>query len=177
MFKTMIGILAVAIIAIVGFLVIDPNVNNGNSYLLSFVSEDLFKATIEGEVNKAGTYVLNEGTLLSDLIDSAGGVSDNSDPLAYFLDAELENGMTYYIASKYDESDICSDKEVEKVNINSDDAEKLASINGISSSVANSIISYRNENGLFKTIEQLLNVYGIGNATYTKVRNYVTLHS
>lgn len=176
MFKTIIGILAVAVIAIIGFLVIDPNLSNNNSYYLSYVSEDLFKVSIEGEVVKEGTYTLKEGTLMSDLIDAAGGVNDNADQFAYFLDAELENGMTYFIASKYDEKNICSDKELEKVNINSDDSEKLASVNGISSSIANSIISYRNEKGIFKTIEQLLDVYGIGNATYTKIRNYVTLH-
>jgi len=49
-------------------------------------------------------------------------------------------------------------------------------VNGITTSIATSIVSYRSENGIYNTIEDLLNVYGIGNATYHKVRNYVVLH-
>ena len=49
-------------------------------------------------------------------------------------------------------------------------------INGISASVASSIVSYRQNDGFFETLEELLNVYGIGNATYRKVRDYVILH-
>ena len=85
--------------------------------------------------------------------------------------------MTYYIASKYDSSDICSTSEVEKVNVNTDDATTLTNVSGITTSIANSIVSYRSEKGLFNTLEQLLEVYGIGNATYRKIRGYVILHA
>ena len=62
------------------------------------------------------------------------------------------------------------------MNINQDDAQTLMSVNGITTSIASSIVSYRSENGIFNTVEDLLNVYGIGNATYHKIRNYVILH-
>ena len=62
------------------------------------------------------------------------------------------------------------------MNINSDSSETLATINGITSTIANSIVTYREENGLFSTIEELQEVYGIGPATYKKVRGYVILH-
>ena len=62
-------------------------------------------------------------------------------------------------------------------NINEDNADQLMAISGITSSIANSIVSYRTSNGAFKTIEQLTDVYGIGNATYRKIRNYVILHN
>ena len=50
------------------------------------------------------------------------------------------------------------------------------SVSGVTTSIASSIVSYRTENGMFNTIEQLMDVYGIGNATYHKIRNYVILH-
>ena len=62
------------------------------------------------------------------------------------------------------------------MNINSDPVDVLTTINGLSATIANSIVTYRTENGIFDTIEELMEVYGIGNATYTKLRNYVTLH-
>ena len=114
---------------------------------------------------------------MGDLIEAAGGTTANADDLAYFSTVSLKAGSSYYIASKFDETDICSKSEISKVNINEDNAETLMSVNGITTSIASSIISYRTENGIFNTIEDLLNVYGIGNATYHKVRNYVILHS
>ena len=101
----------------------------------------------------------------------------NQNGSKYTIEGEVyKAGTTYYIASKFDETDICSKSEIGKVNINEDDAQTLMTVNGITTSIATSIVSYRSENGIYNTIEDLLNVYGIGNATYHKVRNYVVLH-
>ena len=110
-------------------------------------------------------------------IETAGGTTVNADSRAYYEEALLTKGMTYFIASRYDSSDICSASEVSKVNINVDDAETLTTVSGITSTLANSIITYRESNGIFATLEELMEVYGIGNATYRKIRNYVILHA
>ena len=181
MAKVLIGVVIVAFIVIIGFLVIDPDLNPVNTVNSNNITEVSTpkgsKYTIEGEVYKAGTYVLSDGVTMYDLLEAAGGTTANADDLAYYITAPLKAGTTYYIASKFDENDICSKSEITKVNINTDDASTLSSINGITASIASSIVSYRAENGSFSTIEDLLNVYGIGNATYHKVRNYVILHS
>jgi len=178
MFKIFIGILVVAFIAVVAFLVIDPNVNPfqtaGN--ITETTSDKVFTITVEGEVKKTGTYVLSDNATMGDLITAASGETSNTDDLAYFETASLKSGMTYYIAPKYDTSDICNDVPITKVNINKASQESLMSVNGFTASVANSIVSFRVSNGQFMTIEDLLDVYGIGSATYKKVRNYVTLH-
>lgn len=181
MMKILIGVVVAAFIVIVGFLIIDPDLNQVNNNDAANVSEIINtkgdKYTIEGEVNKAGTYVLSDTVTMADLIEAAGGVNNNADELAYFPNAVLKSGSTYYIAGKYDATDICSKSEVSKVNINEDDASTLMSVNGITTSIASSIVSYRSENGIFNTIEGLMEVYGIGNATYHKIRNYVILHA
>ena len=179
MAKILIGVIVVAFIVIIGFLVIDPDLNqvNNNGAISEVIDTSGSKYTIEGEVNKAGTYVLSDGVTMGDLIAAAGGVTSNADDLAFFDEATLKSGSTYYIAGKYDETDICSRTEISKVNINTDDASTLMSVNGITTSIANSIVSYRSENGIFNTIEQLMDVYGIGNATYRKIRSYVILHA
>ena len=179
MFKILIGVVLVAFIVIVGFLVIDPDLEQMNNNTITEISDpaDGSRYTIEGEVNKAGTYVLKDSITMADLIEAAGGINNNADELSYFETATLKSGTTYYIAGKYDASDICSKDEISKVNINSDDATTLMNVNGITASIASSIVSYRSENGIFDTLEELMEVYGIGNATYHKIRNYVILHS
>ena len=175
MLKILIGVTIVAFI-----LIIDPDlnpVNPSNSNNITEISTNQgSKYTIEGEVYKSGTYVLSDGITMHDLLEAAGGTTANADDLAYFENAQLKAGTTYYIASKFDETDICSKSEISKVNINEDDAQTLMTVTGITTAIASSIVSYRNENGNFNTIEDLLAVYGIGNATYHKVRNYVVLH-
>ena len=179
MFKILIGVVVAAFVVIIGFLIIDPDLNqtNSNTTISETSTVSGSKYTIEGEVNKAGTYVLADAITMADLIAAAGGTNNNADALAYYETAPLKSGSTYYIAGKYDETDICSKNEISKVNINEDDATTLMTINGITTSIASSIVSYRTENGIFDTLEELMEVYGIGNATYHKIRNYVILHS
>lgn len=180
MYKVIIGVVIAAAVVIIGFMIIDPKVNNTKTTNDSEIvqNEKGYSYTIEGEVQKPGTYVLSSETVtMADLINAGGGTTSNADSLAYYEDATLKNGSTYYIASKFDNTDVCNNSEIAKVNINVDDADKLMTINGITSSIASSIVSYRTSNGSFKTLEQLTEVYGIGNATYRKIRNFVILHA
>ena len=178
MYKVIIGVVIAAAVLIIGFMMIDPQVNGNQPVNTQQTTTDSGSAfTIEGEVNKPGTYVLSDGITMSDLIKAAGGLTNNADDLAFFESATLKAGNTYYVASKYDVTDICNNQPIVKVNINADTADKLTNVNGITSSIASSIVSYRTSNGVFQTIEQLMEVYGIGNATYRKVRNYVILHA
>ena len=180
MAKLIIGVLIATVVVIVGFMILDPNINATQTGVVSETVDGNslggYLFTIEGEVNKPGTYTLNENVTMIDLITAAGGVTSNADDLAFFDDATIQEGNTYYIASKYNASDICNNDPIVKVNINSDEADKLMTINGVTSSIASSIVSYRTSTGTFRTIEQLTEVYGIGNATYRKIRNFVTLH-
>ena len=176
MFKILIGVVIVAVAVIATFLVLDPNVGIQSTAEVTEVAKT-FSVVVEGEVYKTGSYTMQEGALMKDLLEACGGTTNNADSRAYYEEATLTSGMTYYIASRYDSNDLCNTSEVAKVNVNSDDASSLATVNGITQTIANSIITYRNENGLFSTLEDLLQVYGIGNATYHKIRGYVILHA
>lgn len=178
MYKVIIGVVIAAAVLIIGFMMIDPKINNNQTQNTGqLTNESGSSFTVEGEVNKPGTYVLSDGITMADLINAGGGTTSNADELAYFETAQLTAGNTYYIASKYDATDICNNAPIVKVNINADPADTLTKVNGITSSIASSIVSYRTSNGVFQTVEQLMEVYGIGNATYRKIRNYVTLHA
>ena len=146
MIKLIIGAVIAVFIVIGGFMLLDPVINPSTVGDTTEVAET-YAYTIEGEVNKVGTYTLSDAVSMADLIEAAGGVSSNADDRAYFESANLVAGQTYYIASKYDNSDVCGASQIEKVNINSDNAETLMSVNGITSSIASSIVSYRSEKG------------------------------
>ena len=61
------------------------------------------------------------------------------------------------------------------VNLNQASAEELIALKGIGPKMAERIIAYRNENGPFKTADQLVQVKGIGNAKFQKLKDQVTV--
>lgn len=66
-------------------------------------------------------------------------------------------------------------EEISIVNINTASIEELDSLPGIGSSKAQNIIDYRNVNGKFGSIEEILNVNGIGTAIYEQIKTYITV--
>jgi competence protein ComEA len=61
------------------------------------------------------------------------------------------------------------------VNINTAGLEELDSLPGIGPSTAQKILDYRDENGRFNTIEELMNVSGIGEAKFDGVKDLITV--
>lgn len=68
-----------------------------------------------------------------------------------------------------------NNKTVGKVSINSANKEELMTVSGIGEAKANAIISYRQNNGNFNSIEDIKNVSGIGDALYEKIKDSITL--
>jgi competence protein ComEA len=62
-----------------------------------------------------------------------------------------------------------------KININTASAEELDSLPGIGPAFAQRIIEYRDTNGPFKSIEDITLVSGIGDATFAKIRDLITV--
>lgn len=61
-----------------------------------------------------------------------------------------------------------------KISINTGTLEELQTLTGIGKSKAEAIIEYRNTNGLFKTIEDIKDVSGIGEAAFEKIKDNIT---
>lgn len=62
------------------------------------------------------------------------------------------------------------------ININSASAYELTALPGIGTATAQKIIDYRSSNGGYKTIEEIKNVKGIGDATFNKIKNNITVN-
>jgi competence protein ComEA len=65
----------------------------------------------------------------------------------------------------------------DKVNINAATADQLTALPGIGPSYAQRIVEYREKNGPFKKVEDLLNVTGIGEKTFEKIKDRITVGS
>ena len=63
----------------------------------------------------------------------------------------------------------------EVVNINTADVSKLSTLNGIGESKAQAIIKYREDNGKFTKIEDIMNVSGIGEKAFEKIKDFITV--
>ena len=77
--------------------------------------------------------------------------------------------------TKQDSTSSSSNNESSIISINTATKEELMSLNGIGEGKAESIIEYREENGEFKTIEDIKNVSGIGDSLFEKIKDYITI--
>ena len=144
---------------------------------------------IKGEVAKPDVYQLEEGSIIKDLIDMAGGVTEEADLSKINRAEELLNHELIIIGNINDETESSvvqnnstyssngnnSDKGSTLININTADLEQLKGITGIGNIKAQSIIDYREANGGFKSLEELKNVDGIGDKTFEKIKEQITL--
>lgn len=129
-----------------------------------------------GAVVNPGMYELAPHSLVSDAIKTAGGFSDDADENYLNLAKEVTNGEQLKVPTK-DEARIAwqesQDAKDGIVNINSADVEGLCQLPGIGSARAETIIAYRNEHGPFKTIEDIMNVSGIKEAAFAKIKDKI----
>lgn len=179
MVKIMLSTLVVLVVMICVFVKIDPNqkttnINGENS--ISYVEGTTISVKIEGQVLHPGTYSISTTSTIGELIEKAGGLLASADKSAINENAVIGDRTRIYIPTIAGYSDSCILEEaIPKVNINSASVEELASINGISLSLAEKIVDYRNQNGNFETIEDIQNVSGIGEKTYEKIRDYICI--
>lgn len=138
---------------------------------------------ITGEVINEGVYELKEGSRIANAIEAAGGTKETANLKNVNLAYELEDGEKIYIPNINEEAEeiiqdgntgIIGEENKEKViNINKANTEELQELNGIGESTAKSIIKYREENGKFNTIEDIMNVPGIGENKFENIKEQI----
>lgn len=136
---------------------------------------------IEGAINFPGIKEVPEGTRLFELIELAGGETENADVSKVNLASVLKDEQKIYIPFLIMDIEIDNDLNLdssfqnEMININYATEEELQTLSGIGPSMAKKIIAYRDENGYFNSIEDIMNVTGIGENKYNKIRNNITI--
>lgn len=157
---------------------------------------------ITGEVKNPGIYELEENSRIKDVIEKAGGLKETADITDINLATILQDEDKITIPTKdktmeekQNTERIQSNKQSKtteksqnttsistnttgknqntKVNINTATQTELETLPGIGPSTASKIVSYRKENGKFKSIEEIKKVNGIGESKYKKIKELI----
>lgn len=145
------------------------------------------KIHIAGEIKNPGIIELESGSRIFDAIEKAGGATEKANLDEVNLAYVLEDGQKLYIPNIEEKNkeyiieengeniiqEINSASTNKKIDINKANQEGFESIPGIGPSMAEKIINYRNENGKFKSIDELKNVSGIGEKKFESMKEYI----
>lgn len=148
---------------------------------------------VAGAVQNPSVVELPEGSRVFEAIQRAGGLTKEADT-DYINQAELlTDGEKIYIPTKQEVQESQKDNDFpgsiglagngysheagqsRLININTADSGTLQQLSGIGPATAEKIINYRNENGKFNSIEEIKNVSGIGDKTFEKLKNKITI--
>lgn len=131
---------------------------------------------IKGEVNHPGVYEIDSNARVHDVIKLAGGFTKNADEFPVNLAQKVQDEMVIIVPNINDFSKEGYEHfEEGKVRINYATQEEIETLNGIGPAKAQAIIQYREENGFFQKVEDLLEVSGIGEKTLDNIREDIQI--
>ena len=143
--------------------------------------EEYIYVDIKGEVINPSVYKIKKGLRVIDVINLAGGLTEESDTSNINLSKIVTDEMVIVIKSKNNEEVyIDSDVDINNnnnnnnqlIDINTCTIDELLTLPGIGESKANNIIEYRKKNK-FNTINDIMNVSGISESLFNKIKEYI----
>ncbi len=172
-------------------LEVTVNDDNANQEIVKEEDKEISKIIVDinGAVKNPGIYELEEGMRVNDVIEAAGGLTDEAD--------------TDYVSKNINKARIVSDEEKlyipkigddlssleqnndsgsiyisavpnGKINLNTATKQQLVTLKGIGDTFAQRIIDYRKDKK-FNSIEDIKNVKGIGDKTFEDIKDYITV--
>ena len=154
--------IVLAVIIIAGSVFIGARHGRGQALEISIEPgpETNGQIYVGGEVSNPGLYPLRDGDTFADILKAAGGGTDNADPGILELTV---NGKAEAVSPQ-------------KVDINRAEAWLLAALPGIGEARAQAIIDFRQKNGPFRDINELLKVPGMGNTIFDGIKRLITVN-
>jgi competence protein ComEA len=134
-----------------------------------------------GAVARPGVYRLGAGARVADLVEAAGGLVADADADRVNLAAPLVDGQQLYVprhgetVTPAPPASAPSDATRGLVDLNTADVAELETLPGIGPATAQAIVDYRAEVGRFSSIDELLDVPGIGEAKLAQIYDLVTV--
>lgn len=135
-----------------------------------------FFVHILGAVERPGLYGVREGDRVIDAVAAAGGFTDAADQAQVNLARFLVDGEQLYVPAVGEiPAGAAGVTPQGKVNINTADAATLETLPRVGPAMAARIIDWREVNGRFATIDDLMSVTGIGQKTFDGLKELVTV--
>ena len=141
----------------------------------SVALEQYLYVHIVGEVVTPGMYQLPLGARLVDAVFAAGGLTEFADTSSVNLARELSDGEQVVVSSVNEKSETLGTSSGGLISINRASDKELEELPGIWPAISARIIAWREANGGFKSIEDLLKVSGIGENLLSGLKDSVTL--
>jgi competence protein ComEA len=139
------------------------------------VSQQFLYVHVVGEVQSPGMYQLPIGARLVDAVFAAGGLTEDADNASVNLARELTDGEQIVVFSISQEGEAAGKTSTGLVSLNRAGDKELEELPGVGPALAGRIIAWREANGGFKSVQDLLKVSGIGESLLSGVIDLVTL--
>lgn len=143
-----------------------------------FEEEDIM-VYITGCVKNPGVYKVPADCRIVDVLVEAGGETENADLGNINLAKHVYDEMHIVVPERKENGASLSvqntDKDSEKININTASEEELKALRGIGDGIAKSIVEYRENNGFFKSIEDIKKVSRIGDKMFEQIKNDISV--
>ena len=146
-----------------------------------------------GEVKLPGVYYVPTDAIINDIIEICGGFTDEANQMAINLASsivpnekiivpkigeEIDKLMdSYDNRERIESSSVSSQATMSQstlININTATKEELMTLNGIGEVKAVAIIDYRQEKGVFNSVDEIKNISGVGEKTFEKIKQFIT---
>lgn len=133
---------------------------------LDLVQPETKEVEIKGEVQNPGVYTIKWEGSIKDVVDAAGGFSDQADTDSLSL-VQTPADKDVIVVKKKEENH-------KKVSINTATIDELTTLTGIGPALAQRIVDYRQQTP-FQSLEQIQQVKGIGAKMFEKIKDDITL--
>ena len=176
------------------YIEVDSNLNVFAQNEKNEQTEEKIIVYITGAIKNEGIYEMEENSRIANIIEKAGGLTEEANIENINLAYLLEDGMKIYIPKKDEKinelkedtntytskenstSEVLKNKNKnEKININTATQTELETLPGIGPTTALRIIEYRKENGKFRNIEDIKKINGIGDNKFSKIKDLIKI--
>lgn len=145
------------------------------------VAEQEILVDVKGAVQTPGVYKATTGDRVIDVIERAGGITESANEEAVNLAMRVTDEMVIYVPLIGEETESVTTTvsagggESDKININKANATELETLPGVGPAKSAAIIEYRETNGPFQTIEDIMSISGFGEKTFEKLKESISV--
>ncbi len=144
-----------------------------------------------GEVNVPGVYELAGGARMNEAVEMAGGFTRKAARDGMNLALPVTDGQQVYVPSKKEakasrqavtgaggkaaDAEVAGDANGGRVNLNTATKEELMTLTGVGEAKADAILMYREENGGFGKVEDVMKITGIKEGVFNQIKDDITV--
>ncbi len=151
----------------------EPQTEQPSSSSEVIEAPDTIVVDVKGAVKLPGVYEVQSNLRVHHVIDLAGGLTQEAEEVGINLSQKLQDEMVIFVPTEGEVNEMLMPQTNNKISISSADLTQLQTLPGIGEAKAQAIITYREQAGPFKTIEDLTNVPGIGEKTVENFKDLI----